>query len=352
LESEDSEDEGFFDARFDAFDNEEDENDYFASLDEDAILELLGMEDPDDDSGGEADDADFAEKELPLLLWSLDEGEEEDEDDSAIPSMPSPLEQALLRGVVPADAGVGSKSLPGDFGFDPLRLATEDHIQRTQRFLLGFLPERENRPSPQPPDEEPRRPPALILRDYREAEIRHGRLAMLASVLWPLQEILDRFLLPAQFGSTTMVYGGGTLPFLSLLMTLFMLLLGYLDIYAQVIKQEDAGDAFLPGECFWDPLSILAGAPDSMKWNMQERELRNGRLAMLAVLFYFLEEAIFHQPLITLPLNKWLFQPFFTVPEIQHWFDLQFQTPSPAFTYPNVGTVDFVKVIQETLDLY
>jgi hypothetical protein len=248
---------------------------------------------------------------------------------------PSALEQALLQGVVPATAGVGSKCLPGDFGFDPLGLATKDYFKMMQNALINILPEpndpkKENRIGAALPlstktkpifDEFEDRPPALILRDYREIEIRHGRLAMLATILWPLQEIIDRLFIPESFGRTTLVYGGITLPFVSLFMTLIMLLLGYLDIYAASIKDVDAGDAFLPGECFWDPLCILDGAPDAMKRNMQARELNNGRLGMIAVLSFILQEGILHQPLITLPWNQILFEPAFEIPAVQAYLD-------------------------------
>ncbi len=182
---------------------------------------------------------------------------------ATMPSSQSALEQALMQGVVPAAAGVGSNCLPGDYGFDPLGLATKDYFKKAQTIILNLLPaskvEEKNikqdpgaalprTKSPKYYDDE-ERPPALILRDYREIEIRHGRLAMLAALLWPLQEITDRLFIPNVFGKTTMVYGGVTLPFVSLFMTLVMLLLGYLDIYAASIKENDAGDAFLPGKC-------------------------------------------------------------------------------------------------------
>eukprot|EP00978_Attheya_sp_CCMP212_P007533 scaffold17451_cov51-Attheya_sp.AAC.1 len=162
---------------------------------------------------------------------------------------PSPLERALLQGVVPADAGVGSGCLPGDYGFDPLNVATKDYFRQVQTFLLKFLnwgDSDDNEDEEQDKNEEamiadvgaamPKRgfvgnndqgarPPALILRDYHEVEIRHGRLAMLAALFWPLQEILDRMFLPESFGSTTVIYGGTTLPYLTLIMTLFMTLL-------------------------------------------------------------------------------------------------------------------------------
>jgi len=274
----------------------------------------------------------------------------------------NPLEQALLQGVVPADAGVGSESLPGDCSFDPLGLATKDYFKRTQNFLVQLLPPSNDGALGTPDgagipqqqldlnDDTGARPPALILRDYREAEIRHGRLAMLATVFWPMQQILDKLLIPTQSAQTTIVYGGTTLPYLSLLMTLIMLLLGYLDIYANVIRSQDAGEAYLPGECFWDPLAILQGAPDTMKRNMQERELMNGRAAMIAFAAFVFEEATTHKPLISIPGNEYLFTPAYQIPVIQSWLDYNFQSPSPALTLPQIGPVDYVETLKEVLE--
>jgi len=147
---------------------------------------------------------------------------------------------------------------------------------------------------------------------------------MLAAVFWPLQEMLDRLLLdPEQCGP--ILYGPITLPYFPLLMTGIMLLLGYLDIYAQEVKQQESiGEAFLPGDCFWDPLRILQGAPDSMKRNMQERELFNGRVAMLAFLAFVWEEGIAHLPLIEIGENDLLLEPAYEIPFIQQWLDSQF----------------------------
>jgi len=273
---------------------------------------------------------------------------------------PSPLERALLQGVVPADAGVGSGCLPGDYGFDPLNVATKDYFRQVQTFLLKFLnwggsddnededEEQDDVGAAMPKrgfvgnNDQGARPPALILRDYREAEIRHGRLAMLAALFWPLQEILDRMFLPETFGSTTVIYGGTTLPYLTPIMTLFMMLLGYLDIYAKTVKDNDTGEAFLPGECFWDPLNMLEGAPDTMKRNMQERELINGRVAMVAVGAFIFEEAASHRPIVSIPGNELLFTPAYQIPAIQAWLDNQFQA---QYT----GEEDFVGVIQDII---
>lgn len=238
---------------------EEDENDSDddkANLEE--LLQLLVNDDDEDDTVGASDSPDIQKySNLP----------QQQQQQRGFQS----LEQALLEGVVPVSAGVGDDQLPGDYGFDPLHLSTRDTIGHVQRFLWG-LPTVE-------------RPPALILRDYREAEIRHGRLAMLATVFWPLQEMLDRLLLDEDYGRP-LFQATVTLPYFPLIMTGIMLLLGYLDIYSQAVKDSQTGEAFLPADCFWDPLSILDGGNDRMKRNMQERELLVRPLVAAAVFFF------------------------------------------------------------------
>ena len=244
------------------------------------------------------------------------------------------LERVLLQGVVPVQADVGSDCLVGDFGFDPLHFSDRDLFRPAQTFLLQLLPSSSSITTTTEANnirdkDTPQRPRALILRDYREAEIRHGRLAMLAAMIWPLQEMVDKFILSEeQYGP--LLYGPVTLPYFPLFMTAIMLLLGYLDIYSQAIKDMDQiGDAFLPGDCFWDPLQVLQGAPDKMRRNMQERELFNGRAAMIAIAAYILEESITHKALIDIGTNALLLQPAYEIPFIQEWLDEQFSLSSP-----------------------
>jgi hypothetical protein len=235
---------------------------------------------------------------------------------------PQGLEEALLQGVVPIEAVVGGNYLPGDFGFDPLGFAEKDYVQDFQYRILNALPG--GNPDQDPPPAP--RPSALVLRDYREAEIRHGRLAMLAVMIWPIQEKLDQLLLePNQCGP--ILYGPVTLPYLPLIMTLLMMLLGYLDIYTKDIQEEEGvGDAFLPGDCFWDPLKVLDGGTPTMKRNMQERELFNGRVAMLAFAAFVFEEATSHEAIVDIPGNEVLFVPAYQIPSVQAWLDGQFLT--------------------------
>jgi len=259
------------------------------------------------------------------------------------PKSAATLEEALRQGVVPADAGVGSGTLSGDFGWDPLDISQKDYIGIVQKSITNLIPGGDTVNDDAVENE---RPTALILRDYREAEIRHGRLAMLAAVFWPLQEMLDRLLLD-DFGSVVgnLVFGGVTLPYIPLVMTAIMLLLGYLDIFRQQLKEsEELGEAFLPGDCFWDPLKILEGAPDSMKRNMQERELFNGRMAMLAIAAYIWEEVRRGQPIISIPGNELLFEPAYQVPYIQEYLDSLFGSARPPSPFPDVDVVEGVSL--------
>ena len=324
-------------------------------------LEALGgMEDDEDDEDNDYFVDDWDEQSLEEFFESLPveyDGYDDDDDDdetyldiaasSNIKSRlmrqkqqqqsASLLENALMQGVVPANAGVGSNILPGDYDFDPLNLASKDYFPKAQAFVKRIIPAKDNGDDSEDSagEELAPRPQALILRDYREAEIRHGRLPMLAATFWPLQELTDRFILgDDKFESLlhSLFFGGVTLPYFPLLMTAIMLLLGYLDIYSQAIKDMDKiGEAFLPGDCFWDPLQVLTGAPDQMKRNMQERELFNGRFAMLAIAVFIWEEARTGKPLVSIEGNEILFEPAYQVPFIQKWLDSRFSSPSPVF---------------------
>merc|ERR1719460_1474142 len=160
----------------------------------------------------------------------------------------------------------------GENGFDPLGLGTDE----------TFVP-------------------------FREAEIKHGRLAMLAAVAWPLQEILHPFLvdtlrssginardLLVETGgfSPSLLNGGLTqyeiVPVLSLAVYMAAVL-ELKDIKAreaQGLKFNEYSKDSLPGDLKFDPLRIAAGLPTEEKVEFLEKELLNGRLAMIAVACY------------------------------------------------------------------
>jgi light-harvesting complex II chlorophyll a/b binding protein 5 len=152
-------------------------------------------------------------------------------------------------------------SMPGDYGFDP----------------LGFVKSEED----------------LIL--FREAEIKHSRLAMLAAVGWPLSEFLNR-----KFASlvhlTPVVDVDGKAPnpvtdfdkvnanfwFVALLFGSFVEFYGTFRSFRKV-------PGYYPGNFGFDPLELYPKDEDEQKL-MQLAEIKHGRTAMMAVLFYALEE--------------------------------------------------------------
>jgi len=203
----------------------------------------------------------------------------------------------LVPGVDP------SKTMAADYGFDPLGLAKFDISVDSAR------------------DKE--RSPEEVVKTYRDSELRHGRLAMLAALAWPMQELYDgplarglgeRVLLTADGRSPSLLNGGleqGPIPAV-LLGT--ALAIAALDLRALKIK-EDSGDDWLPGDYGFDPLKILKGASPYAVKEMQAKEINNGRLAMLAVAAYVAQEAWFGEPIVV--TSEKFFTPLYEYPWIQ-----------------------------------
>merc|ERR1719263_990372 len=154
--------------------------------------------------------------------------------------------------------------LPGDVGFDPLGLANFD-------LLLGSA-------------EDKQRSAAVVMRDYRDAELKHGRLAMLAAVAWPLQEKLNpilaaKFHLPnlvAEAGgrSPSVLNGGlgqGIIP--SAVIT-FAVLVALVEAQGLRIKQSE-GDAWMPGD--YGTLRVAERGSEQF-FSLQEGEIWNARV--------------------------------------------------------------------------
>jgi len=149
-------------------------------------------------------------------------------------------------------------SLPGDRGFDPFNFSSD--------------------------------PSALTW--YRDSEIKHARIAMLAAVGWPLAELTHKtfasqFDLKPILGlhdKVPSVLNGG----LSLTNPLFWV--GAISAAAtlEFIATKN-GDNREPGDFGFDPLS-LAGNTDKQKFFMQEAEIFNGRIAMLAITGFVAQE--------------------------------------------------------------
>lgn len=141
----------------------------------------------------------------------------------------------------------------------------------------------------------------------REAEIKHGRLAMLSAVAWPLQEIFHPILAGSLRAPDMLAVSGGASPSVlngglgqdALFPSLLAFTIGAALLDETDLKQRRAlGCAWneypnsygafgrLPGNYNFDPLNFYRPLSDAAKVSVQERELLNGRLAMLAVAAY------------------------------------------------------------------
>lgn len=152
--------------------------------------------------------------------------------------------------------------LAGNFGFDP----------------LGFAKNKEQ------------------LWDYREAEVKHGRLAMLAAIGWPVSELTDRSIADF-FNAPTMLDEGDRVPSvlnggmgkISPEWWGFCLgLCAAIDMYG-VAKARRGGPDYFPGNLEFDPLNFFPTDKEGQD-TVKLAEIKHGRIAMLGVLGYVVEE--------------------------------------------------------------
>jgi len=212
--------------------------------------------------------------------------------------------------LIPTKSVVGDGAMVGDKGFDPLGVA--DSVAK--------------------------------LRIYKEAELKHGRLAMLAALGWPVSEALDKPIAAALGMKSLLVatpigIANGVAESGEALLRAPSLLNGGLEavnplfwagvlafsagteLYATTIKKRAGfratlaalgaeeltgididgdgqvgaptllkADNYLPGDLGFDPLGLYKGS-DEDKRTMQLKEVNNGRLAMLAITGYAFNEA-------------------------------------------------------------
>lgn len=183
---------------------------------------------------------------------------------------------------------VGATGLPGDVGFDPLGLANFD-------LSIDSATDKQ-------------RSAALVMRDYRDAELKHGRLAMLAAVAWPLQEKLNPFFaakfhlpnLVAETGglSPSVLNGGLEQAWVAGGVVTFAALMSLVEKQGLRIKDSD-GENWVPGD--YGTLRIAEPGTEQF-FSLAEGETWNGRIAMIAILAYVVQEAATKVPTInTIP---------------------------------------------------
>merc|ERR1719454_372051 len=213
-----------------------------------------------------------------------------EEADAAMPSTPAvPLTSLALPGQ-PRPAGLNSVSIAGDRGFDPLGLGKDKQT----------------------------------ILNYRAAEIKHARLAMLAAAGWPLGEVFDKPLADTFGVSSPLVENNGLSP---------SLLNGGLGLispayWVTIIGMAAAVEALgftlknkeVPGDYGFDPLGLY---PKDMAGQMimQEKELIHGRVAMVAIVAFAAQE--FASKISVVQESPFLFKPIWSyLTQNLHSFDL------------------------------
>ena len=149
----------------------------------------------------------------------------------------------------------------------------------------------------------------------REAEIKHCRLAMLAVIGWPLAELFDKPIADAigqpsvltSSGASPSVLNGGLDRIDIEYWVAVVALAGFVELENQ--KQiESKGKAYIQGDCGFDPLGFF---PEDKKGQleMQTKELKHGRLAMMAILGFVVQEALYRIPVVQ--ETPFFFKPLF-----------------------------------------
>jgi len=138
----------------------------------------------------------------------------------------------------------------------------------------------------------------------REAEIKHSRLAMLAVVGWPLAELFDKPIADAvglptaltKSGASPSVLNGGLEKIDIAYWGAVVALAGIVEIESAKMKEEKGKDYVL-GDCGFDPLGFFPKDKEG-QFAMQTKEIKHGRLAMMAILGFVVQEALYRQPVV------------------------------------------------------
>mmetsp|Transcript_1881 Transcript_1881/g.2705 ORF Transcript_1881/g.2705 Transcript_1881/m.2705 type:complete len:229 (-) Transcript_1881:231-917(-) len=173
-------------------------------------------------------------------------------------------------------------TLAGDVGFDPFGFAGEDKAS---------------------------------LERMREAEIKHSRLAMLAVVGWPLAELWDKKIAGflglsdslTSTGASPSLLNGGLDKIEPEYWVIVAAIAAIFELDSSATKEEK-GKKYTPGDCGFDPLNLFPEDKAS-QLSMQTKELKHGRIAMMAILGFVVQEALYGAPVTA--ETPFFFQPVF-----------------------------------------
>jgi len=173
-------------------------------------------------------------------------------------------------------------SMAGDVGFDPFGLANN-------KDSLNF---------------------------NREAEIKHGRLAMLAAAGWPVSELLDKKI-AVIFGLPTVldvnnrvpsVLNGGMGKISPFYWGAIVVFAAAVDVYS--LSQVSKKEGYFPGNLGFDPFGLYPKDDKGQK-RMRTAEIKHMRLAMIAITAFAAQEFVTH--LAVVDQTPFFFKPIWQV---------------------------------------
>jgi hypothetical protein len=138
----------------------------------------------------------------------------------------------------------------------------------------------------------------------REAEIKHGRLAMLAVIGWPIAELFDKQIADAAGLPTALTKSGASPSFLNgglekidpAYWVACLALAGAVEL-ERVKVMEEKGKDYELGDVGFDPLGVYP-KEKAGRLAMQTKEIKHGRLAMMGLLGFVVQEAIYRIPVV------------------------------------------------------
>merc|ERR1719324_1644997 len=132
---------------------------------------------------------------------------------------------------------------------------------------------------------------------WREAELTHGRVGMLASAGFLVQEVFHP-LFERDVNLPAIEQIPALPPAIWFVMTLgigiaesLRIQIGWANPYEGMDNVQALKPDYYPGDLAWDPLGLKPEDPAEFR-EMQEKELSHGRLAMLAAAGFMAQEAV------------------------------------------------------------
>eukprot|EP00325_Prymnesiales_sp_UTEX-LB-985_P021363 CAMPEP_0174728238 /NCGR_PEP_ID=MMETSP1094-20130205/51363_1 /TAXON_ID=156173 /ORGANISM="Chrysochromulina brevifilum, Strain UTEX LB 985" /LENGTH=231 /DNA_ID=CAMNT_0015930121 /DNA_START=83 /DNA_END=778 /DNA_ORIENTATION=+ len=187
--------------------------------------------------------------------------------------------------------------LPGDYGCDPLCLValakpSFDTLSNTELQTTAGRLAAVRKMAPEAV--------AQNVEWMREAEVKHSRLAMLAVVGWPLAELINPLSLQGTDGRVPSLFNGGLGAY-----TPFLILAAGLAAYLEKQTVENVNQAwstkpreYIQGDLGFDPVGFFKGQGAYAQNELRTGELINGRLAMLAITGFAVQEFLSGEPVI------------------------------------------------------